>query len=68
MVTGTTVLDKMKRLVTCFTKKMRWLDFGIEFGKGMLEGQESAFDFLPVKNLLKFEQDLSVGKPQFTQA
>jgi len=34
----------------------------------MLEGQESAFDFLPVKNLLKFEQDLSVGKPQFTQA
>lgn len=37
-----------------------------EFGKRMLEGQESAFHLFAVKNLLKFEQDVSVGKSQFT--
>jgi len=38
----------------------------LEFGKGELEGQESAFHSFPVKNLLKFEQDVSVGNAQFT--
>jgi len=37
-----------------------------EFGERMLEGQESAFHSFPVKNLLKFEQDVSVGNAQFT--
>lgn len=32
------------------------------------KGQQNAFHSFPVKNLLKFEQDVSIGKSHFTQA
>lgn len=71
MEIGTMVLHKMRRVIWLFHYEAMTTLFWsrvFKFGKGMLEGKQNAFHFFPVKNLLKFEQHVSVGKSQFTQA